>query len=113
MDDEQIKRDIKEVIAQGDCRGKSYYLVASDVLAYLHRNGLLRDEQPQAGTPAPSEPESPADRPSEPRAAWLAGFRTHRDGDRRCPHGYGPGDHHWESGDCLADATYDAEETNG
>ena len=29
--------------------------------------------------------------------AWLDGFRSYRDG-RPCAHGYGPGDHHWESG---------------
>ena len=37
------------------------------------------------------------------RTAWLTGFRTHRDGGVKCPHGYEKGDHHWESGDCLAD----------
>ena len=38
------------------------------------------------------------------KTSWLAGFRFHRDGADLCDHGYGPGDHHWEDGACLAHA---------
>lgn len=38
------------------------------------------------------------------REAWLAGWRAHKYGEL-CEHGYGPGDHHWEQGACLADAS--------
>lgn len=36
------------------------------------------------------------------RRAFLLGFRDHQEGTP-CRHGYGPGDHHWESGTCLAE----------
>lgn len=44
--------------------------------------------------------------------AWFngfyAGFHTHREG-KSCRHGYGPGDHHWESGNCVSQDVADDE----